>query len=99
MKILYGVQATGQGHISRARAMAQALNDMDVDIQRSILSGKAADSLVSGKQICACKQVGELTIIDAIENQNCTTVDAVGKYTQAGTGCGSCIPEIKQLLL
>ena len=25
MRILYGVQATGQGHISRARAMAGAL--------------------------------------------------------------------------
>ena len=71
---------------------------MDIDIQRSILSGKAADSLVSGRQICACKQVGELTLIDAIQNQDCTSIEAIGNTTQAGTGCGSCIPEIKQLI-
>ena len=33
MKILYGIQGTGQGHISRARAMAQAFIPYDVDVQ------------------------------------------------------------------
>lgn len=32
MKILYGVQGTGQGHISRARAMAQALRRHDIEV-------------------------------------------------------------------
>src|SRR6056297_1322661 len=32
MRILYGVQATGQGHISRARAMARALAAYQADI-------------------------------------------------------------------
>jgi len=32
MKILYGVQGTGQGHISRARAMALALADHGADV-------------------------------------------------------------------
>ncbi len=32
MKILYGVQGTGQGHISRARAMAAALADYPVQV-------------------------------------------------------------------
>ncbi|MEZ5569773.1 MAG: glycosyltransferase family protein [Halioglobus sp.] len=32
MRILYGVQATGQGHISRARAMATALAPYDVEV-------------------------------------------------------------------
>jgi len=31
-KILYGVQGTGQGHISRARGVAEALKDYDVDV-------------------------------------------------------------------
>jgi UDP:flavonoid glycosyltransferase YjiC (YdhE family) len=34
MKILYGVQGTGNGHISRARLMADAFsrrNDVEVD--------------------------------------------------------------------
>ena len=32
MKILYGVQATGNGHISRARALAEAFRNHDVDV-------------------------------------------------------------------
>jgi len=71
---------------------------LDVDIQRSILSGVAAASLVSGKQVCACKQVGELTIKSAILEEGSTTVESIGQCTEAGTGCGSCIPEIKQLI-
>lgn len=32
MRILYGVQATGQGHISRARAMAEAFRPHDIEV-------------------------------------------------------------------
>lgn len=32
MKIFYGVQGTGQGHISRARAMAHALSEQSVEV-------------------------------------------------------------------
>lgn len=32
MKLLYGVQATGQGHISRARAMANAFSAHDIEV-------------------------------------------------------------------
>ncbi|GAB3284236.1 glycosyltransferase family protein [Parahaliea aestuarii] len=32
MRILYGVQATGQGHISRARAMARAFRGLDIEV-------------------------------------------------------------------
>lgn len=45
MKILYGVQATGQGHISRARAMAAAMfQHRDVEVTW-LLSGRARDQL------------------------------------------------------
>lgn len=33
MKILFGVQATGNGHITRARAMAPALRDLGIEVQ------------------------------------------------------------------
>jgi assimilatory nitrate reductase catalytic subunit len=71
--------------------------ELDVDSQRSILSGTPAASLVSGKQICACKQVGELTIINAIK-EGADTVELISECTSAGTGCGSCIPELGQIL-
>ncbi len=71
--------------------------ELNIDIQRAILSGQATNSLLTGKQICACKQVGELTIESAIQ-QGCSRVEEISEMTLAGTGCGSCISEIKQLL-
>ena len=44
MKILYGVQGTGQGHISRARAMAAALSSYPVDVTW-LFSGRPRDGL------------------------------------------------------
>lgn len=44
MKILYGVQATGQGHISRARAMAAQLNQLGVDVTW-LFSGRPREQL------------------------------------------------------
>jgi len=39
MEILYGVQGTGNGHITRARAMANALKEKEVEIQ-FLVSGR-----------------------------------------------------------
>ena len=84
--------------------------ELDTDIQRSLLSGKACASLLEGKQICACKQVGELTIkqsvresLQAQKSNNHVfnaeeTLENVRTCTNAGTGCGSCVPEIKQII-
>lgn len=44
MKILYGVQATGQGHISRARAMAESLSRYRVQVDW-LFSGRAREKL------------------------------------------------------
>ncbi|MDD8061078.1 MULTISPECIES: MJ1255/VC2487 family glycosyltransferase [Shewanella] len=42
MKILYGVQGTGNGHISRARVMAKALGKGNIDVD-FIFSGRAPE--------------------------------------------------------
>ena len=43
MKILYGVQGTGNGHITRARAMAKVFNDKGIKVD-FLFSGRATDS-------------------------------------------------------
>ncbi|MEL7451675.1 MAG: MJ1255/VC2487 family glycosyltransferase, partial [Pseudomonadota bacterium] len=43
-KLFYGVQATGQGHISRARAMANALLEHDVEVTW-LFSGRPREAL------------------------------------------------------
>lgn len=44
MRILYGVQATGQGHISRARAMARAMAPLDIEVDW-LFTGRPRDRL------------------------------------------------------
>jgi len=51
-----------------------------------------------GRQVCACFGVGEETILQAIQT-GCRSVADLGARLKAGTNCGSCIPEIKQLLV
>ncbi|MBI3903347.1 MAG: molybdopterin-dependent oxidoreductase [Nitrosomonadales bacterium] len=57
--------------------------------------GTAADS---GRTVCACFGVGEKTILKAIHAQGLNSVEAIGSSLKAGTGCGSCVPEIRQIL-
>lgn len=52
-----------------------------------------------GHTICSCFNVGEKTILKAIKTHNLTSVAAIGQCVNAGTGCGSCLPELKDLLL
>ncbi|MBI4808825.1 MAG: molybdopterin-dependent oxidoreductase [Nitrosomonadales bacterium] len=51
-----------------------------------------------GHIVCACHSVGEKTILNAIHTQGLDSVEAVGASLKAGTGCGSCVPEIRRLL-
>ncbi|BCK88477.1 nitrate reductase [Sideroxyarcus emersonii] len=52
----------------------------------------------AGRNVCACFNVGEKTILNAIQAQALDSVEAVGACLKAGTGCGSCIPEIRRVL-
>lgn len=44
MKILYAVQSTGNGHITRARAMAKAFKSLDIEVDW-VFSGRPASEL------------------------------------------------------
>ncbi|HAF44840.1 MAG TPA: nitrate reductase [Gallionellaceae bacterium] len=52
----------------------------------------------TGHIVCACHSVGEKTILNAIQSQGLDSVEAVGQCLKAGTGCGSCVPEIRRIL-
>jgi assimilatory nitrate reductase catalytic subunit len=51
-----------------------------------------------GRIVCSCFTVGEKTICAAIKEQKLTTAEQIGAYLKAGTNCGSCVPELKELL-
>ncbi len=66
----------------------------------ALLAGlNAAPGSGAGKIVCACFSVDEKEICTAIDRQKFTTVTQIGHSLRAGTNCGSCIPELKKLLL
>jgi nitrite reductase (NADH) large subunit len=61
-------------------------------------AGIGVGSLPNSAQICTCNAVTKGTLIEAITSGAATTVPALKACTNAGTGCGSCVNTLKQLL-
>jgi ferredoxin-nitrate reductase len=59
-------------------------------------SGKKAEPVL-GKLVCSCNQVGEGNLNKLIES-GCTSLKDLCQNSGAGLGCGSCKPEIQQLI-
>ncbi|WP_111978914.1 molybdopterin-dependent oxidoreductase [Algibacillus agarilyticus] len=71
---------------------------LETEEMGSILSGEAQGRYAVGRKVCACKNVGYKTICNAIKDKKLCTPEAVSQETEAGTGCGSCLPEISTIL-
>lgn len=48
--------------------------------------------------ICSCESISKGAICNAV-SEGCETVDAIKKCTKAGTGCGGCLPMLKDLMV
>lgn len=59
-------------------------------------SGGSSGRMVKGKIVCACNNVGEGNLTDAIK-EGCSSMTELCTLTTAGTKCGSCKPEIKAI--
>jgi len=72
---------------------------LDRKARASLLSGTPLiDQEDTGRIVCACFNVGEKTISRSIHEQKLKTPEDIGACLQAGTNCGSCIPELRELL-
>ncbi|MET0437126.1 MAG: molybdopterin-dependent oxidoreductase [Devosia sp.] len=82
-----------------SRQWATELLDAEGLSASAVLAGRpGADTPDKGAIVCSCFSVGANTIAAAITEQDCTTVEAIGRCTQAGTNCGSCRPEIRRII-
>lgn len=64
-----------------------------------LLAGRPpAGQVGEGRPVCACFGVGLATLERTIREQRLTSVAAVGKALKAGTGCGSCIAELRAVV-
>jgi assimilatory nitrate reductase catalytic subunit len=86
--------------VSRQWATSLIEEDAQHPARRSeVLAGRpGADLPDPGAIICACFSVGINTIIDAVTQGGCHSVEAIGEALKAGTNCGSCRAEIKGII-
>ena len=54
-------------------------------------------ALPDSAQICSCENISKGSILEAVRG-GCGDVGAIKKCTRAGTGCGSCVPLLSDLL-
>ncbi len=61
-------------------------------------TGAGVANLPDEALICSCESVSKGDICNSIVAQNFESVEQIKKCTKAGTGCGGCIPMVKDLL-
>jgi len=65
----------------------------------ALLIGEPANSVAAtGPMVCSCFGVGRNTICEAIRTQGLETPAQITACLRAGGNCGSCVPELGQLL-
>jgi assimilatory nitrate reductase catalytic subunit len=69
-----------------------------IDRAALLNAGPTASAEDPGALVCSCFGVGRNTLCRAIAQHRLQTVQQVGQKLKAGTNCGSCLPEIRQLL-
>jgi len=67
--------------------------------RRILMAGRTIDGMVDpGRIVCACFSVGINALMAAISSQSLVSVEQIGASLKAGTNCGSCQPELREIL-
>jgi assimilatory nitrate reductase catalytic subunit len=85
-------------HLPEREWLASLFKRLDPIDLPGLLAARAPRGNDAGRVVCACHNVGEKTILDAIRKEGLKSVEEVGLCLKAGTNCGSCVPEIRSLL-
>ncbi|MES2794615.1 MAG: nitrite reductase large subunit NirB, partial [Bacteroidota bacterium] len=61
-------------------------------------AGAGVMSLPEDALICSCESVSKGAICHEVVENKITTFDGIKKCTKAGTGCGGCVPMVKDII-
>jgi len=76
--------------------MGQDALKLAIDFYKA--GGKTVTKEVTSRTVCACFNITEEDIENAIRQNGLTTTDQVTNYTKAGGGCGSCLSDIADVV-
>jgi assimilatory nitrate reductase catalytic subunit len=69
------------------------------DDRRALLSGRAPSAMPSqGPIVCSCFLVGRDRIAETVRRERIADAAALGRRLQCGTNCGSCLPELREII-
>jgi NAD(P)H-nitrite reductase large subunit len=89
------------GDANGARELSRLLRDGDPVPERLLAPpGVAGGDEVPDADgvVCSCNSVSRAEVESAVRRGGLTSAAQVGRVTRAGTGCGSCLREIEQIL-
>jgi assimilatory nitrate reductase catalytic subunit len=71
------------------------------DDRRRIPKTESSDYYIGETEpvVCACFQVGLDAVRKAVNSGGATSVGDIGRTLRAGTNCGSCLPELKRIIV
>jgi ferredoxin-nitrate reductase len=78
------------------RELIESKTELSEKRLQLLRSGNKATPVL-GKLVCSCNNVGSENILNKV-NEGCENLKDLCSATGAGTGCGSCRPEVKRLL-
>lgn len=73
-------------------------NPLSLLVPASDAAALSVDNLPDTAQICSCNNVTKGQLCEAIREDGLTDMPTLKKCTKAGTGCGGCVPLVKDLL-
>ncbi len=99
--VLFGDSKEGSRLFSMIKKEADISDTEKITILQPI-GEETGESLVASMPddeiICGCNGVSKGTIVQAIKEQGCTTVDAIKGCTSASRSCGGCKPLVADVL-
>ena len=88
---------TSEAALPAREALAAMLGGPVADAARpALLAGRGG--AVIDRTICTCFSIGVTSLRAAIISEGLASIAAIGASLQAGTNCGSCIPELQEIL-
>ena len=63
-----------------------------------LLAGRSTSNADTGPRVCACFGVARDAVRHAVVTHRLNSVAEIGLHLHAGTNCGSCIPELEEIL-
>jgi nitrite reductase (NADH) large subunit len=72
--------------------------DLIMGSRGAAMEGAGIMGLPDEALVCSCESVTKKRICEAVSGQGIDTVEKMKKCTGAGTGCGGCIPLVKDLI-